>query len=212
MCGIVGLFLKDRALEPQLGSLLGGMLVTMSDRGPDSAGFAVYGSATSDTIKLTIRGPSSCNYDAILRRLQEGGRSLPYVVRDTHLVLSLPESDEMPVRAKIAAMPELTVVGSGRRMEIFKEVGRRIAADAKLGKNREARSLSGGAATGYSYFFEVAREIPDCGIDLGERDLHSSSLIRAATSTKAEQRCDETGKAASFRCHCPREPRQPSAR
>lgn len=55
MCGTVGLFLKDRALEPQLGSLLGGMLVTMSDRGPDSAGFAVYGSATSDTIKLTIR-------------------------------------------------------------------------------------------------------------------------------------------------------------
>ena len=46
MCGTVGLFLKDRALEPQLGSLLGGMLVTMSDRGPDSAGFAVYGSAT----------------------------------------------------------------------------------------------------------------------------------------------------------------------
>jgi len=35
MCGIVGLFLKDRALEPDLGAMLTGMLVTMTDRGPD---------------------------------------------------------------------------------------------------------------------------------------------------------------------------------
>ena len=41
MCGIVGLFIKDPALEPELGRLAAGMLATMSDRGPDSAGFAV---------------------------------------------------------------------------------------------------------------------------------------------------------------------------
>ena len=43
MCGIVGLFLKDRSLEPRLGALLTDMLVTMTDRGPDSAGIAIYG-------------------------------------------------------------------------------------------------------------------------------------------------------------------------
>lgn len=43
MCGIVGLFLKDQRLEPELGALLAGMLGTLCDRGPDSAGFAVYG-------------------------------------------------------------------------------------------------------------------------------------------------------------------------
>ena len=43
MCGIVGLFLKDQGLHPQLGGLLSDMLVTMSDRGPDSAGIAIYG-------------------------------------------------------------------------------------------------------------------------------------------------------------------------
>ena len=43
MCGIVGLFLKDQGLQPQLGELLSEMLVTMSDRGPDSAGIAIYG-------------------------------------------------------------------------------------------------------------------------------------------------------------------------
>jgi asparagine synthetase B (glutamine-hydrolysing) len=38
MCGIVGLFLKDPSLEPKDGGDADGMLVTMSDRGPDSAG------------------------------------------------------------------------------------------------------------------------------------------------------------------------------
>jgi len=36
MCGIVGLFLKNKALEPELGTMLSGMLATMCDRGPDS--------------------------------------------------------------------------------------------------------------------------------------------------------------------------------
>ncbi|MCU1648642.1 MAG: glutamine amidotransferase [Nocardia sp.] len=43
MCGIVGLHLLDPALYPQLGTLLTGMLDQMCDRGPDSAGMAVYG-------------------------------------------------------------------------------------------------------------------------------------------------------------------------
>ena len=43
MCGIVGLFLKDAKLEPRLGHLVAPMLAAMSDRGPDSAGLAVFG-------------------------------------------------------------------------------------------------------------------------------------------------------------------------
>src|SRR5438105_3595116 len=42
MCGIVGLFCKSPELEPRLGEHLSAMLVQMSDRGPDSAGVAVY--------------------------------------------------------------------------------------------------------------------------------------------------------------------------
>ena len=38
------LFLKDKLLEPKLGGLLTEMLITMTDRGPDSAGIAIYGS------------------------------------------------------------------------------------------------------------------------------------------------------------------------
>lgn len=42
MCGIVGLFLKDKSLEPKLGALLSEMLVTLTDRGPDSAGINIW--------------------------------------------------------------------------------------------------------------------------------------------------------------------------
>jgi glutamate synthase domain-containing protein 1 len=55
MCGIVGLFLKDKSLEPNLGSMLSDMLVTMTDRGPDSAGIAIYGKDNDKNSKLTIQ-------------------------------------------------------------------------------------------------------------------------------------------------------------
>jgi methylamine---glutamate N-methyltransferase subunit A len=133
MCGIVGLYLKDRALEPELGVLLAGMLGTLCDRGPDSAGFAVYGAPAPGAIKLTVRGPRGCDYADIVRRLEAGASPLPYVVRDTHLVLTVPLTREAAVRRGIAMMPELTVVGSGRRMEIFKEVGRPDHVAARFG-------------------------------------------------------------------------------
>ena len=42
MCGIVGLFIKNPELESQLGALVAPMLSEMTERGPDSAGMAVY--------------------------------------------------------------------------------------------------------------------------------------------------------------------------
>ena len=58
MCGIVGLFLKDPALEPDLGKHLSIMLETMTARGPDSAGFAVYGEGEKGRTKITLRAPA----------------------------------------------------------------------------------------------------------------------------------------------------------
>jgi len=124
MCGIVGLFLKDPELEPQLGAMLAAMLGTLCDRGPDSAGFAVYGRPASGAIKLTVRGPRDYDFTALLRTIDPSGALPAPVVRDTHLVLTIREEDEMAAREEIAAIPELALVGSGRRMEIFKEIGR----------------------------------------------------------------------------------------
>lgn len=118
MCGIVGLFLKDSSLEPQLGSLLAGMLEVMTDRGPDSAGFAVYGSAEPGRVKLTVRG---VDLEAIGDAL---GHDVKVTWRDTHAVLSVPEAQEDMVRGWLATeRPDVIVTGAGQRIELYKEVG-----------------------------------------------------------------------------------------
>ena len=126
MCGIVGLFLKDPKLEPCLGALLAGMLGTLCDRGPDSAGFAVYGlDAPAGNVKLTLRTLPDFDIGGLLERLERvAGTPLPPRVRDTPVVLTVPAAGEATIRAELASIPGISVVGAGRRMEIFKEVGR----------------------------------------------------------------------------------------
>ena len=122
MCGIVGLFLKDRALEPQLGALLAGMLEVMTDRGPDSAGFAVYSDAARGQTKLTVRGTAA--EDAAAPLGEALGVPVTATPHDTHVVLALPEAREDDAREWLAAhRPDLAIIGTGRRIELYKEVG-----------------------------------------------------------------------------------------
>lgn len=125
MCGIVGLFLKDNALEPELGVLTATMLGTLCERGPDSAGFAVYGSDRPGHVKLTLRAPAQFDWQSLLQQLSNVlGSPLHENVRDTHTVISVPIDKEASARTELARAAGVDVVGSGRRMEIFKEVGR----------------------------------------------------------------------------------------
>ena len=127
MCGIVGLFLKNKALEPKLGSMLSGMLATMCDRGPDSAGFAVYGRGDSDHVKLTARSTSpDIDFAGLGTRLSETiGSPVAVEVRDSHGVFTIPEGSEEKARKTVEALcSDVRIVGSGTRMEIYKEVGR----------------------------------------------------------------------------------------
>lgn len=116
MCGIVGLFIKDPALEPRLGELLSGMLEVMSGRGPDSAGFAVYGGGEQGVLKLTLRGKDLAG---VAETLGVSGD-----LRDTHLVLHVPAAEEERVRGWLALnRPDLAITGAGKRIELYKEVG-----------------------------------------------------------------------------------------
>lgn len=144
MCGIVGLFLKDHSLEPRLGSMLGRMLEVMTDRGPDSAGFAVYGGASSGLSKLTIRGEANGVADAL-------GTALDIPVgatrRDTHLVLSVPEDKSAAARAWLEIeRPDLAITGAGKRIELYKEVG--LPAD--VARRFDLASMSGSHGIGHT--------------------------------------------------------------
>ena len=125
MCGIVGLFLKDQSLEPQLGRLTAAMLATLSDRGPDSAGFAVYGSGGGGTVKFTLRGRSPAAVATVVERIKAAFAGTTATHHDTHVVVAIPGGDADGLATWLASeAPEIDVVGRGQRMELYKEVGR----------------------------------------------------------------------------------------
>jgi glutamate synthase domain-containing protein 1 len=124
MCGIVGLFLKNKALAPQLGSLTARMLEVMSDRGPDSAGFAVYGAGTAEAVKLTLRVESETASLLAKAFTTRFGIPADLVRRSSHAVLAVPKVLEAEVRLWLAEEhPGIHLVGAGTRMELYKDVG-----------------------------------------------------------------------------------------
>ena len=125
MCGIVGLFLKDKALEPRLGALLADMLVTMTDRGPDSAGIAIYGGAEAGRVKITIQSANpDTDFAGLESVLEDEGITASVTVKSTHAVVEVaPEALEQARAALAAARPGLRVMSAGESVEIYKEVG-----------------------------------------------------------------------------------------
>ena len=126
MCGIVGLFLKDPKLEPKLGEMLTDMLVTMTDRGPDSAGIAIYSGAGDGLGKITIQSsqPES-DFKELDGALKEAiGRPVTMLVKSSHAVIELPIDQIEAARSALAGLrPGVKVMSVGDSIEIFKEVG-----------------------------------------------------------------------------------------
>ncbi|SMY07664.1 class II glutamine amidotransferase [Flavimaricola marinus] len=126
MCGIVGLFLKDKSLEPQLGALLTDMLITMTDRGPDSAGIAIYGAEQDGLAKLTIQSDApDDDFATLAADLSTAlGVSVDLHRKDSHAVVILPAGQAAAARAVIAGRPgQIRVMSDGNAIEIYKEVG-----------------------------------------------------------------------------------------
>jgi glutamate synthase domain-containing protein 1 len=125
MCGIVGLFLKDKSLEPRLGELLSEMLVSLSDRGPDSAGIAIYGSGGSNS-KITIQSsaPERDFADLAKELGARLGEKVGLLVKSTHAVVEVPTGRLNEAREAILSLrPQVRIMGVGEVIEIYKEVG-----------------------------------------------------------------------------------------
>jgi methylamine---glutamate N-methyltransferase subunit A len=127
MCGIVGLFAKSAEIEESLGEHLAAMLAQMNDRGPDSAGVAVYRDpAPPGSSKLTLFSADALqDWDALASELgQTFGGSPEPSVRASHAVFVVEaEADEAEAWLR-SAHPELRVMSAGQTIEIYKEVGR----------------------------------------------------------------------------------------
>jgi len=129
VCGIVGLFLKSPGLQAELGRLSADMLGIMSDRGPDSAGFAVYGTAAGDTTKLTLRIPEDVDASAMAAAL-----GVTAVRRGDHAVVTVPRDAEGALRQALATRyPAVNIVSAGARIELYKGVGLPDAVSSRYG-------------------------------------------------------------------------------
>ena len=126
MCGIVGLYLKNPDLQPKLGELFAPMLTEMSDRGPDSAGFAIYrnpveGGRTKFTLASNNPDEEWKALDADLEKALNCDVQVQ-VISD-HAVL-ITDGDADLVQSWLAEnRPEIRIVGSGKSIEIFKQTG-----------------------------------------------------------------------------------------
>lgn len=124
VCGIVGLHLKKDSLHEHLGAFLTPMLTAMTSRGPDSAGIAIYDDDLSDgLLRYSVRGAEAATDWAALASALENdlGRDVEVVPRGEGAVLVIPGEQKPVLNALRAAGVRL--VGHGRAMEVFKDVG-----------------------------------------------------------------------------------------
>ena len=127
MCGIVGLFAKTPAVSDRLGEHLGNMLVELGDRGPDSAGVAIYRDpAASGWTKLSLHAAAEpYDWEALRGELEQGfGGATPVEVRASHGVLSVAAEAPSAIAWLAARHPEIRVMSAGTTIEIYKEMGR----------------------------------------------------------------------------------------
>jgi methylamine---glutamate N-methyltransferase subunit A len=125
MCGIVGLFAKSTDVEERLGEHLAAMLAQMNDRGPDSAGVAVYRDhAPAGSSKLTLYSADPReDWDRLAAELGAAYGASEPDVRASHAVLVV-DADAADAEAWVRAnRPDLRVMSAGSVIEIYKETG-----------------------------------------------------------------------------------------
>jgi len=152
MCGIVGLYYKNPQLESNLGTMLSDMLIQMTDRGPDSAGVALYHDPVSNNaIKITLQAPDSVDWESVWQLIKQdldvGANLLPVA---NHAVVILPgatsaDSDRIASWVE-TELDQIRITSLGNSIEIFKETG----LPEKIIDKFQLRSVSGTHALGHT--------------------------------------------------------------
>ena len=148
MCGIVGLFLKNDELKPRLGSMFAPMLIEMSERGPDSAGVAVYRDEAEGMSKITASHPDPrFDWNALCLAMRETLNALAIDrPNDTHHVILTDAPIADAAEFVEGFNPDLNLTSIGRAMEIYKETGLPQDVVSRFGVDR----MSGSHAVGHT--------------------------------------------------------------
>ena len=124
MCGIAGLFSKSTSIEEELGTHLSAMLSQLADRGPDSAGVALYRDrAPAGACKVSLFSPEAvAPWPELAGELAEefGGSAGPEV-RASHALFVVPAGPAEVEAWLTERHPEVRAMSVGERIEIYKE-------------------------------------------------------------------------------------------
>jgi amidophosphoribosyltransferase len=135
MCGIVGLLLKNPAWHGQLGELLVPMLCGMTERGPDSAGLAVYSKPEVNALKLSLCFPDSePQWGPLLAGVHAafaGTHSLHTSGR--HAILTTSAPPEALRTQLLRQYPQLAVLSVGSSIDLYKDIGTPAAIAERYG-------------------------------------------------------------------------------
>jgi len=147
MCGIVGLFIKNPALESELGALVAPMLSEMTERGPDSAGMAVYRDPNDKGCKVTVLSQKLDFVWASFEKAVNSHFSLnKFTVTQNHAVLSLDNSLSEVEHWLASNWTDLSVTSAGTNIEIFKGKGN----PADFIKQFDIKNMTGTHALGHT--------------------------------------------------------------
>ena len=122
MCGIVGIYLKTKKFEKNLGKMLSGMLNNMESRGPDSAGFAVYKEENKKNYKysLCLNDTNVNDFEKKILKILKKAQLSQF---SDHVILKTLENPKKMIKILSSNFPEVSIVGYGKSIEIFKQIG-----------------------------------------------------------------------------------------
>lgn len=148
MCGIVGLFAKTKSFENELGLHFSKMLEEMTDRGPDSAGFAMYHNAVDGgRVKVVVLARDSLDSIILADRLSSVfSEASVSDLGSGHLLITVASEIDGLLTLLRTEHPELTVLSAGRSIEIYKEKG----LPNKVIEEFSIASMSGSHALGHT--------------------------------------------------------------
>jgi glutamate synthase domain-containing protein 1 len=149
MCGIVGLLVKNPALRSQLGALMVPMLVGMTERGPDSAGLAVYTAPAADRChKLSLySGESRVDWSELLARIAGDFAQVHEISpHGNHAVLTSAADPELLAHWLARNAPMIAVLSVGQSIDLYKDVG----APADIAERYGFKSLHGSHLVGHT--------------------------------------------------------------
>src|SRR5208282_92722 len=149
MCGIVGLLVKKPALRESLGALMVPMLIGMTERGPDSAGLAVYTTPVPDPQhKLSLySGMHAVDWSQLLGSISnEFEQHQEIAVHGNQAVLTTAADADQVVTWLKRHVLNVAVLSVGQSIDLYKDVG----APADIARRYQFAELHGTHLVGHT--------------------------------------------------------------